>query len=102
MYSSEPFETNGWDVSKIVTGSNKRSRKEHMSLISKTTDTLSFVVIRNPFDRLVSAYRNKIECGGEQEFEAFSKSLVRDYRVKGIQIFGRDKYNTSAGLMKCR
>ena len=57
---------------------------------------VKFIVVRNPFDRLVSAFRDRIERECSQEiwggysFKKKSKEIVRKYRPKFISEFGPD------------
>ena len=72
------------------TGSNRRSIKEHQRLISNE-DTVSFIVIRNPLERIVSAYKDKIECGRDKFYtKKIGQPAVNGYRNKGEEMFKDD------------
>ena len=76
--------------------------KEHTDLILNYLDTVSFLVIRNPMDRLVSAFKNKMECRPKEAFVETAKYIVKKFRPKGIKTFGIENYDTKAGLRSCR
>jgi len=55
---------------------------------------VSFLVVRNPIDRLVSAYRNKLECraGKEYYYKEHGQKAVQSYRKAGKLKFGEERY----------
>lgn len=76
-----------------VTGSKGRPWRKIQQLISGTSHS-SFIVVRNPMDRLVSAYRNKLECraGKEYYYKEHGKKAVQSYRKAGKLKFGEERY----------
>jgi len=50
--------------------------------------------VRNPMDRLVSAYRNKLECrpGKEYYYKEHGQKAVQSYRRAGKLRFGEERY----------
>ena len=57
------------------------------------TDT-SFIVVRHPFERLVSAYRDKIERSHAKNYltdwyyKQYGQKIVKKYRSQAINLFG--------------
>lgn len=49
--------------------------------------------IRNPLDRLLSAYRDKLEGGNKYYYDKYGKAIVAKYRERGIKRFGREFYD---------
>merc|ERR1719347_995343 len=97
-----------WDNKQLLamklTGSDTRSQDEHRHLIADTKSTVSVMVMRNPMERLVSAFREKIECGQVTAFPQFNENLVLQFRQKGINHFGKEFYNRNIvgrGLLEC-
>ena len=60
-----------------------------------TRNLVSFMVVRHPFERLVSAYRDKLEKLALPFYEAYGKEIVKKYREKAISVFGADFYDES-------
>ena len=64
-------------------------------------NTMKLLIVWNPWDRLLSAYRDKLEVGitpDQQAFqEAYGKDMVARYRREGVERFGEDWYGTNLG-----
>ena len=54
---------------------------------------ITFIIVRNPFDRLLSAYRDKLERYNKYYYNKYGKDIVNNYRQKGIQKFGTKFYD---------
>lgn len=58
-----------------------------------------FMAVRHPFDRLVSAFRDKIERSGGHDadyyYKLYGKSIVSQYRSKALKVLGPDFFNAS-------
>jgi len=69
----------------------------NLERISKQEDARLLLIVRHPFDRLVSAFRDKLEqCHGPQNctlennwyYKKYGKNIVSQYRTKAIEKFG--------------
>ena len=64
-------------------------------------NTIKLLVVRDPWERLLSAYRDKLELGqtmDQQAFqEAYGKDMVAKYRGEGLERFGEEFYMTNSG-----
>jgi hypothetical protein len=61
---------------------------------SNLTAETSFIVVRHPFERLVSAYRDKIERTHAKNYlldfyyKAYGRKIVAQFRKRSLQKFG--------------
>ena len=66
------------------------------NLVRNNVNETSFIVVRHPFERLVSAYRDKLERTHAKNyltdwyFKQYGQKIVKKYRSKAISIFGSD------------
>ena len=57
---------------------------------------ISFIVVRHPFERLVSAYRDKLERTHASNYltdfyyKSYGRKIVQKYRRRALQKFGDD------------
>ena len=58
---------------------------------------VSFIIVRHPFDRLLSAYRDKLEKFNKYYYEKYGKAIVTKYRRRGIERFGKEFYGPKKG-----
>lgn len=74
---------------------NPDNRKwlNYISRRNETDDFIGFMVVRHPFDRLVSAYRDKIERDNSWYHPHFGKYFVQKYRRQAIKVLGKDFFN---------
>jgi len=49
---------------------------------------VSFLIVRHPFDRLLSAYRDKLERYNGYYYKKYGKAIVRSWRHQGLIRFG--------------
>ena len=49
-----------------------------------------FIVVRHPFERLVSTYRDKLESYSRAFFKQFAHRMIEKYRVQAVTRFGED------------
>ena len=54
---------------------------------------VSFVIARNPIERLLSAYRDKLETWREHFFEEHGRAMAAKFRQRGIERFGKEFYS---------
>lgn len=87
------------DQARVVAPILAMSKLREMSSSEKYK---SFLVVRHPFDRLVSAFRNKLErCHGKDRtsfkgewyYNSYGKKIVKKYRQLAIQRFGPDFFS---------
>ena len=52
-----------------------------------------FIIVRNPFDRLLSAYRDKLERYNKYYYKKYGQQIVTDFRAEGIERFGTTFYD---------
>ena len=68
---------------------------------SKKTEK-SFIIVRHPFERLVSAYRDKLERSKAVDYKVdyfykrYGGKIVKKYRQKAINLFGQDFFRLSS------
>ena len=64
-------------------------------------NTLKLLVVRDPWERLLSAYRDKLEAGNTDDQQAFQetygKDMVAKYRGEGLLRFGEEFYANNLG-----
>ena len=58
---------------------------------------VSFIIVRHPFRRILSAYRDKFEVMNEYYHDLYGRDIVNKYREDGIKKFGKDFYEKSKG-----
>ena len=61
-------------------------------------NTTAFLVVRHPFERLVSAFRDKLERSHPDNnyyFEMYGATIVQQFRREAINLFGNDFFNSS-------
>jgi len=69
------------------------------NLVRNNVNETSFIVVRHPFERLVSAYRDKLERTHAKNyltdwyFKQYGQKIVKKYRSKAISIFGNDFFS---------
>ena len=63
--------------------------------------TKKMIIVRDPWERLLSAYRDKLELGVTDDQKAFQKSygedIVEKYRQEGVLRFGENFYQKNLG-----
>ena len=61
----------------------------------KTQSPVSFLIVRHPYDRLLSAYRDKFENKKKFYHLKYGRFMIRQYRKRGIRRFGKAFYRSS-------
>ena len=61
----------------------------------KTQRPVSFLIVRHPYDRLLSAYRDKFENKKKFYHLKYGRFMIRQYRKRGIRRFGKAFYRSS-------
>ena len=77
---------------------NPRSNawKKFVTHLPQPSDFIGLIVVRHPFDRLVSAFRDKLERNNLIEpfyYEQFGKAFVKRYRKMAIEALGEQYFN---------
>lgn len=49
-------------------------------LLEALDSSLSFLIVREPFERLLSAYRNKLEFHRNKFYKLLGDQIIKDYR----------------------
>ena len=74
-----------------------------ISSLNQTHNLTGFMVVRHPFDRLVSVYRDKLERDNSWYHPRYGKFFVQRYRRKARKALGNDffsKANNFGTLLK--
>ena len=53
---------------------------------------VSFIIVRHPYERLLSAYRDKFENKKKYYYHNYGKLMIKQYRQRGIRRFGKSFY----------
>ncbi|XP_055639200.1 carbohydrate sulfotransferase 11 [Toxorhynchites rutilus septentrionalis] len=61
---------------------NRFPRPSTAELNDYLSNTISFLIVREPFERLVSAYRNKLEGCRNKYYKLLGEQIVRKFRKK--------------------
>jgi len=83
-----------WKVAmKVTVAANLTLLKQQLD----SPNHKSLLIVRNPFDRLVSAYRDKLEHShpkgsDDSPFDNLSRNMARTYRQKAIGVLGKDYF----------
>ena len=62
---------------------------------NQTIDLTAFMVVRHPFERLVSAYRDKLERMDLHYYEKYGKKIVYRFRERAMKALGAGYFNKS-------
>ena len=54
-----------------------------------------FLIVRHPYDRLLSAYRDKFENKKKYYHVKYGRFMIQQYRQRGIRRFGKSFYTPS-------
>lgn len=55
------------------------------------SSSLSFLFVRDPFERILSGYRNKLEGGKNTYYKTLARRIVNRFRKHAIAVGGRHK-----------
>ena len=61
----------------------------------KNNRPVSFLIVRHPYDRLLSAYRDKFENKKKFYHLKYGRFMVHQYRKRGIRRFGKSFYQAA-------
>ena len=62
---------------------------------------VKFLIVRNPLDRLLSAYRDKFELKNQYFHDHFGAEIVAKYRGLGKERFGSEFYKVNGSFNGC-
>ena len=57
-----------------------------------TQNPVTFIIVRHPYERLLSAYRDKFENKKKYYYHNYGKLMISQYRQRGIRRFGKQFY----------
>ena len=69
---------------------------DYISRLPVPNNFVGFIIVRHPFERLVSAFRDKLERNNLEEpfyYNKFGKPFVQKYRKKAIEVLGEEYFN---------
>ena len=69
---------------------------DYISRLPVPNNFVGFIVVRHPFERLVSAFRDKLERNNLEEpfyYNKFGKPFVKKYRKKAIEVLGEEYFS---------
>lgn len=84
------YSTGGYDVrylqrtraSPIELARKRFPRPSTTELNDYLSNTISFLIVREPFERLVSAYRNKLEGCRNKYYKLLGEQIIKKFRKK--------------------
>ena len=65
---------------------------DEFNKVTKNERPISFVIVRHPYERLLSAYRDKFENKKKYYHNKYGEFMIRNYRRRGIRRFGKKFY----------
>ena len=66
--------------------------KPLVSFLRSDPKPVVFLIVRHPFDRLLSAYRDKLEIFNKYYYNKYGEAIVSRYRHRGMKRFGVQFY----------
>ena len=63
-----------------------------LTLLRSDPRPVVFIIVRHPFDRLLSAYRDKLERFNKYYYNKYGAGIVSKYRSRGVKRFGEEFY----------
>ena len=67
----------------------------------KSPKPVKFLIVRNPLERLLSAYRDKFEGKNQYFHDHFGAEIVAKYRRLGFKRFGSEFYSVNGSFNGC-
>ena len=61
----------------------------------RSQNITTFMVVRHPFERLVSAYRDKLERMDMYYYQTYGKKIVYRFRERALKVLGEDFFSQS-------
>ena len=71
---------------------------DYVSSLNQSHNLTGFMVVRHPFDRMVSAFRDKLERNKPWYHQHYGEHFVKRYRQQAIKVLGNDLFNEANNL----
>ena len=72
---------------------DRKEWSDYVSSLNHNHNLTGFMVVRHPFDRMVSAYRDKLERNNAWFQKLYGQPFVSKYRQQAVEVLGIDFFN---------
>lgn len=67
----------------------------YLTFFFQSPTPVTFLIVRHPFDRILSAYRDKFERKNSYFHKKYGEAIVNKFRPSGIHRFGKEFYEAT-------